>query len=190
MNSIRREQDGRAPAAAAIAREPHRGARTRRREAAADAAGHQHIAVEIIHRLLESARHLGPRRRAAFAARPGHHVVLRLRAVPGQSAVPRADGDGARVGTVLAEHIVPDRVAAAIADVAGGEIGDQRAFRILPETAGIGPRAELVVAPVDHCVIHLAGRARRAANRHLRPAPESRRAIAPRGAHHLLSAPS
>src|SRR5690606_17516181 len=87
------------------------------------------------------------------------HVVLRR--FPGPAAIARAHGHGARVAAVAAEHIVADRIAAGVGDVAGREVGDQRAVGRLPETAGERPRAELILPPVDDGMIDLAWRPRR-----------------------------
>ena len=54
-----------------------------------------------------------------------HHLsVSDFLGVKNKAPVTAADGDGARVAAVLAQHVMPDCSRAVVADGAGGEVGD------------------------------------------------------------------
>src|SRR5690606_148324 len=79
---IKRDQDGLAPGEAAIARKPRGGLSVRRSKTAICTARDEHIRIKIVDRSGETCRHCLAGHAAPVAARPRHHVILRIVAVP------------------------------------------------------------------------------------------------------------
>src|SRR5690606_4218278 len=141
---VERQEDRGSPCPAAVARQVGRAAGAGSGETAGAAIGYEYVRLPVVHRIREGRRHFGHPTGTAASPWSGHHVELRIFAVPGGTPITRADRHGLRIGTVLPKNVMPDGITARIGDRAGGEVCDQFAVGILPKAAGERPGTEFI----------------------------------------------
>src|SRR5690606_6263286 len=142
-----------APGEAAIARKPRGGLSVRRSKTAICTARDEHIRIKIVDRSGETCRHCLAGHAAPVAARPRHHVILRIVAVPCWAALALWYRHRTRFAAVVAEQVMLDLIAARIAAVPGREIRYYRPVRRFPGAADDRTRAELALPSVDDRVV-------------------------------------